>query len=107
MNWKEAEELAADYLKKKGYKILRRNYRAPFGEIDIIALRRKTLIFVEVKSGSGRIRPLARIDKRKVKRMLATAQYFILHEKIPFKKLRFDVIEITPHGITHIEEVNF
>ena len=108
MNWKKAEKLAVDYLKKKGYKILVRNYRTIYGEIDIIAMKKKTLVFVEVKSGSGRrIRPLDRIDKKKVKKMITTAQHFILNGSLSFKKLRFDVIEVTPLGITHIEEVNF
>ncbi len=108
MNWKKAEKLAADYLKRKGYRILEKNYKAPYGEIDIVAMKKKVLIFVEVKSGSGkRIKPLDRIDRRKIKRMLATAQHFIMSKSLHFKRVRFDVIEVTPSGITHIEEVNF
>ncbi|HDG62098.1 MAG: endonuclease [Thermotoga sp. 4484_232] len=108
MNWKEAEKLAADHLKRKGYRILERNYRTPYGEIDIIAMKGKVLVFVEVKSGSGkRIKPLDRIDRKKIKRMLTTAQFFILNKNFSFRRVRFDVIEVTPSGITHIEEVNF
>ncbi|WP_448384806.1 YraN family protein, partial [Fervidobacterium sp.] len=65
-NWKEAEELAVQFLKRNGYKIVERNYRTPFGEIDIIAKLGKTYMFVEVKSGTGvRINPSERVDMKK------------------------------------------
>ncbi len=44
------EEIATDYLKKKGYKILERNFKTRWGELDIIASYKKTIIFVEVKT---------------------------------------------------------
>ena len=47
---KAGEQLAAHYLKKKGYKILERNYTCPVGEIDIIGRHKKTIVFVEVKT---------------------------------------------------------
>jgi putative endonuclease len=46
----KGEDLAADYLVAAGYRIVGRNYRCPFGEIDIVAEEGKTLVFVEVKS---------------------------------------------------------
>jgi putative endonuclease len=57
LNWKEAEENAARYLKKKGYRIIDRNYRTRFGEIDIIARYGEYLVFVEVKSGKSEYFP--------------------------------------------------
>ena len=47
---KYGEDLAADFLKKHGYKILERNFRIRGGEIDIIALEKNTLVYVEVKT---------------------------------------------------------
>jgi putative endonuclease len=44
------EKLAQDFLKKKGYRILQTNYRCPRGEVDIIALHRNCLVFVEVRT---------------------------------------------------------
>lgn len=47
----EGEEIACNYLKERGYRIIERNYRKPWGEIDIIAkVPNKTLVFVEVKT---------------------------------------------------------
>ena len=46
----EGEKLAIDYLKEKGYKIIRHNYKTPIGEIDIIASEGDTLVFIEVKT---------------------------------------------------------
>jgi putative endonuclease len=44
------EEIAARFLEKRGYRVLERNYRSPVGELDIIALHRGTVVFVEVKA---------------------------------------------------------
>ena len=44
------EDIAVNYLKKKGYKIIERNFRKGYGEIDIIALKKNVLVFVEVKT---------------------------------------------------------
>ena len=48
----QGEELAANFLKKNKYKIINRNYRTPYGEIDIIARKNKLIVFVEVKTRS-------------------------------------------------------
>ena len=67
------EELARTYLFKKGYRILEQNYKASFGEIDIIAEKNNCICFVEVKSrksnkyGSLK-KPLLTINKRKLSR---------------------------------------
>jgi putative endonuclease len=47
---RKGEKLATDYLKKRGYKILKRNYKTPFGEADIIAQDCEEVVFVEVKT---------------------------------------------------------
>ena len=72
MNRKEtgaiAENIAADYLSKRGYKIHERNYRTREGEIDIIAYKDGTLIFVEVRAKTGRAFGSAEESIRNVRR---------------------------------------
>ena len=98
------EDRAVKYLKRNGYKIIERNYRTRFGEIDIIAKKGKTLVFVEVKGGKGE--PRFRVDERKMRRIELTANDFLSRFDIDFEEIRFDVIEITEDGINHIEGVS-
>ncbi|WP_448379091.1 YraN family protein [Fervidobacterium sp.] len=92
-NWKEAEELAVQFLKRNGYKIVERNYRTPFGEIDIIAKLGKTYVFVEVKSGTGvRINPSERVDMKKYEKINRSAEYYLRGKW--YSKAQIDVIEI-------------
>ena len=56
----EGEYLAAGFLRKKGYKLVERNYRCKTGEVDLIVLDRKVVVFVEVKTRSDRRHFLAR-----------------------------------------------
>jgi len=94
------EKAAAEYLKKKGYRILEKNFRAGKNEIDIIAANRKEIVFVEVKtrtlSALGDLpygTPLEAVDTPKQKRTLAAASAYLYKsetERIP----RFDIIEV-------------
>ena len=97
------EELACDYLKSKKYKIIDRNYRRPWGEIDIIARSKdKVLVFIEVKTmlgGFGDIlRPEDQMSSSKIMKFKKTAQLFA-GEKTdlidPKRGWRLDVVAIT------------
>jgi len=90
------EDLASDYLAKKGYKILERNFRKRYGEIDIVALDRNTLVFIEVKTRSSNQfgSPLESITPWKLKSVIKTAQYYKLtHKNLP-DSLRIDAVSI-------------
>ena len=50
---KEGERIAEEYLKKKGYRLVERNYRCAAGELDLIVLDRRVVVFVEVKTRTG------------------------------------------------------
>ena len=94
------ENLATDYLKRKGYKILERNYRQPWGEIDIIARSpHKTLVFVEVKTVVNlRITPEEQVTKAKLRKVQRTASLYAgqFPEKIKDKKgWRIDLVAIS------------
>jgi len=94
------EEIAANYYKKDGYKIIERNYHASHNEIDIIAENERFIVFVEVKTRSVLFvgassfgRPATAVNYEKRKRTVTAAQNYIINKKIN-KQPRIDVIEI-------------
>src|ERR1044072_845920 len=97
-----AEELAARNLSQEGWTILARNHRTRYGEIDIVASDRHTLVFVQVKSGrlgsvAGPERPVFAVARQKQRRWRRLAGAF-LAERPPlprFSEIRFDVIGVT------------
>ena len=99
------EILSVNFLKKKRYKILKTNFSTYFGEIDIIAKDKKTIVFVEVKR---RItlkygRPVEAIDKVKEAKIKKVAEFYLMKTKSFDADVRFDVIEIVDKEINHIE----
>jgi len=106
---KTGEELASNYLKKKGYSILARNYRRKFGEIDIIAKKGAYLVFVEVKTRSGTTHghPMEAITFRKQKQICKVAQCYLAENSLFDTAARFDVVSvILPHrGRANIEVI--
>lgn len=104
----QAEDQAASYLQRRGWRVLARNYRTPSGEIDIIAMDAKTLVFIEVKSrGRGSlIAPSQAVDDKKQRR-IANAAYIYMSTQLkpPAPPARFDVIAIGQDGkIEHIAD---
>lgn len=109
--WGEA--LAAEFLRKKRFKILASGYRCRFGEIDLIAKDRKHLVFVEVKTRKTADFARAReyVDHRKQDRIRSTAAMYLSRYPTNLQP-RFDVIEIyAPEGmntahpeINHLED---
>lgn len=103
---KAGEELAAKFLKKNGYGILKRNYRSVFGEIDIIAEKDGFLVFVEVKTRLS-LRygaPKTAVTEHKKKQISKTAQEFINRNRLQNHMARFDVVSIEmDKGIPRIE----
>ena len=96
------EKIAENYLKKKGYKILDKNYSFRIfgpqkGEIDIIAEKDKTICFVEVKTLSSDkiINPEQKVDYLKQRKIIKTAQSWLMKNKIPFDSpWQIDVVAI-------------
>ncbi len=93
---KLGESLASDYLKAKGYNVLKTNYFSNYGEIDIIVQIHRIIVFVEIKTRSSNIDTcLNSVSKRKQKKIIRTALIFIednpQYEDFQF---RFDVIAI-------------
>ena len=103
------ESLVADWLTKHGAKILARNYQARVGEIDIIAVKDDVVAFVEVKTRNTNYIPLAQtVTLSKQKRLIKTAQKYILANQIRDKVIRFDIatvlwIEGKEYSISYIK----
>jgi putative endonuclease len=97
-----AEELAAQRLAAAGWRIVERNARTRYGELDLVALDGRTLVFVEVKAGRegtqlGPERPILSIDFRKQRRVrrLATAWMSERRDLPPYAEIRFDAVGVT------------
>ncbi len=104
---KKGEDLAAKYLQNHGYKIIERNFRKGYGEIDIICLKDNTLIFVEVKTRTteafGGVRES--ISGFKIRKLIQTAQFYkMIHSNLP-ELLRIDAILIDLNGINKVENM--
>ena len=107
------ETLAAEYLKKKRYQIIERNYRSRFGEIDLIAKTGGFLVFVEVKLRKDSQFAEAKefVDFRKQQKLITTAMRYLQWHESDLQP-RFDVIEnYAPEGqktknpiINHLED---
>jgi putative endonuclease len=92
-----AESRAAAFLIAKGYRILARRWRSPFGEIDIIARRRQTLIFVEVKARLTVDAAAEAVTMRQRRRIAAAAELWLAqHADIAFTDVRFDAVLVAP-----------
>jgi putative endonuclease len=94
---REGERVAERFLKKKGYKLVERNYRCVGGEIDLIALDGRVIVFVEVKTrtGHGFGTPLEAVEFRKQRKMILAAQYFLSEKGLHQREARFDVVGIS------------
>jgi putative endonuclease len=93
--WGEAQ--SARHLKRLGWKILRRNFRAPRGgEIDLVCREHDTLVFAEVKTRRSEElgRPLDAVDRRKQELIRRGALYWLRLLDMPDITFRFDVIEV-------------
>ncbi|MDD3678819.1 MAG: YraN family protein [Patescibacteria group bacterium] len=103
------EDIACDFLTSNNYKIIIRNYRSRYGEIDIIALDQKDdfLVFVEVKKKtSDRFgEPSEMINERKIKKIIATAEFFLQENKLDNCQTRVDAILINNKGLEHIKDI--
>lgn len=89
------EQIARLYLMANGFEIIECNYRTRKGEIDIIAKRKSTLHFVEVKTRTNRYIPARQaIDSKKRMHIWKTAEYYLYKNKIRDTRCHIDGIEV-------------
>jgi putative endonuclease len=93
---RKGEEEAAAYLARCGYEIVARNYRCPWGEVDIIAREGGTLVFVEVRSRTSLAfgLPEESVDARKRARLRRAARHYLYSCGGPGGGCRFDVVAL-------------
>ncbi len=91
------EEAAARFLKRQGFHILARSLDSPLGELDIVAVDGRTVVFVEVKTrrSDDAGRPSEAIDQRKEQRMTQAALAYLKSNRLLNYAARFDVVAIT------------
>jgi putative endonuclease len=92
-----SERAAARFLKHLGYRILIRNYTCDLGELDIIALDRDCIVFVEVRSTEGmdHSQPAGSVDLAKQKRLSRLALFFLKSKRLRNHAARFDVLTLS------------
>lgn len=104
----EAEQLAANYLKKRGLTIITANFNGPQGELDLVAKDADTVVFVEVRYRKHVTYglPQETVNWKKQQRIVKTAEYFFVqHPKWAKKASRFDLVAI--HGALDLAQIDW
>lgn len=103
------QQYAEDFLLKKGYRIMARNYRIKTGEVDIVVKDGEYIVFVEVKFRKNLNYGLPReaVGGAKQRRIINTAMHYLTRHHLMESDVRFDVVEVLEQHeklyISHIE----
>jgi putative endonuclease len=91
-----SERAAARYLRRQGLRVVARNYSCPEGELDLVAVEGRTVVFVEVRSTEGpdTERPAASVDAKKQEKLTRTALAFLQAHRLLGCAARFDVLAL-------------
>ncbi|MFN3403495.1 MAG: YraN family protein [Cytophagaceae bacterium] len=102
---KKGEEIAASFLQKKGYTIIRRNFRYSRAEIDLIAQKDGIMVFVEVKKRSYNAfgYPEEAVNHSKERRIISAAEHFI-YQTDWMGDIRFDIVSVMGDRVEHFED---
>lgn len=90
---KNSEDRAEAFLRERGFKILARNYRKIFGEVDLVVEKDGEIWFLEVKTVNENFPPIEKFDEKKIGRMLKVANTF-MEEKRLSSPSRFFLVEV-------------
>jgi len=103
------EEIALRYMKARGYSVIEKNFRTPFGEIDLIVERDGCVVFLEVKTRiSERFGPpLSAVTWKKKKRVIKNCQYYLKSRKILWGPCRIDVMGIKLDRSFRVEIIRY
>ncbi|MCE5241767.1 MAG: YraN family protein [Syntrophobacteraceae bacterium] len=97
---REGEEIAADFLSRRGMAVLDRNFRCPLGEIDLVCKDGGRIVFVEVKSRRSRTcgLPQEAVSPAKQRRLTLVAQWYLKRKGLDRGPARFDVVAVSWRG---------
>lgn len=103
------EKTAIDFLLKKGFKIIDKNFRSRLGEIDLVATKNKKLHFIEVKTriGLGKGHPYEAVNPYKIKKIEKLLELYLKDRRIKGARLSLDVVSIVLSGDKKIENISF
>lgn len=109
----EGEKIAEGFLKKRGYKIVERNWGNKYGEIDLVMEKDGKLVFVEVKMKAGERfgTPEEMVDERKLRQVRRTAEMYLTKKGLweRYKGFRIDIVCVVKEGreqeIRHYEAI--
>jgi putative endonuclease len=92
-----SERAAVRFLRRKGYRVVARNYRCPRGELDVVALDNGCIVFVEVRSteSDDATRPAVSVDAAKQRRLTDLALCFLQQHRLLDRPARFDVLAVS------------
>lgn len=108
---KKGEDVAVEYLKNQGYNILDRNFLCRQGEIDVIALDKNYVVFVEIKARTSTEYglPSESVTKRKLEHLIKAAKYYLHVRKLEDANVRIDAIEVyvanNKYYINHLKQI--
>jgi putative endonuclease len=102
----QAEARAADYLQRKGYRVVDRNWTCRGGEIDLVCTDGDTLVFVEVRARTSTRHgtPLETVVDGKRRRLIRAAELYLHRKSWWDRACRFDVIAVAGDAIEHVED---
>lgn len=108
---KIGEDLAVKYLQQRNYKIIERNFECRQGEIDIIAIDKNELVFIEVKTRTSIKygKPAESVNEIKQKHLIKAVKYYLYSRHLENEFVRIDVIEIylykNKYRVNHIKQI--
>lgn len=107
----KGEDIAVKYLENIRYKILERNFMCRQGEIDVIALDKDYIVFIEIKSRTNTDYglPSESVTKKKIEHILKAARYYLYIRNLEHQNVRIDAIEVyikeNKYHINHIKQI--
>jgi putative endonuclease len=98
-----SEGIAASYLKTKGYEIIKSRYKTLHGEIDLIAIDKNYIVFIEVKARK-KLEHIEVLTERQIKRISNAASQYLSENELGNRDVRFDLIIVQANRIhAHLE----